>query len=485
MSHGFGLFGVQDSDCGSVTSGTAIATDGSGYTLTADGNPSATVTSTAGKILNAPLMSSTGPGTATDRNGNQITVNSSGVFTDTLGTTGLTVSGLGTPTSPLTFTYTAPSGASAAVKLNYSALSLQTAFACSGVAEYGPTTVNLVTSVTLPDDSPSNPDKYLITYEPTTGVTGKVTGRIASITLPTGGQITYAYTGGNNGVVCADGSAAGLTRTTPDGQWTYARTAGPGAAYTTTITDPQNNQTVIQFQGIYETQRQTYQGPIAPANLLQTVDTCYNGATVPCTGTAVSLPITQRSERITLPNGLICIHASTFNSFGLLTEQDDYDYGPSGSTPLMRRMTVAYASLGNNVHAFKQTVTVLDGGGNTISQTTYNYDQTAVTTTTGTPQHVSASGSRGNLTSVQYSVDATHTLTRNLTYYDTGMPKTATDGNGPQTTFNFSTGSCGNSFPTSLSLPLSLSRSFAWNCTGGVMTSLTDENGRFQLLYSG
>jgi hypothetical protein len=39
-------------------------------------------------------------------------------------------------------------------------------------------------------------------------------------------------------------------------------------------------------------------------------------------------------------------------------------------------------------------------------------------------------------------------------------------------------GACAGAFPTNVALPLSLSRSMAWNCTGAVMTSSTDENSK-------
>ena len=58
---------------------------------------------------------------------------------------------------------------------------------------------------------------------------------------------------------------------------------------------------------------------------------------------------------------------------------------------------------------------------------------------------------------------------------DTGNVYVATDVNGAQTTYTY--GACGNSFPTSVAEPLSLSRSIAWDFTGGVQTSITDENG--------
>ena len=59
----------------------------------------------AGRILNVPV-NTTGASTVTDRNGNQISVNSANVWTDTLGTTALTISG--TAPSPVSYTYTAP-----------------------------------------------------------------------------------------------------------------------------------------------------------------------------------------------------------------------------------------------------------------------------------------------------------------------------------------------------------------------------------------
>src|SRR5439155_5105940 len=124
----------------------------------------------------------------------------------------------------------------------YVSHTVKTNFGCSGIAEYGPTSLSLVDKITLPDSS-----FYRFTYEATPGFAGDVTGRLASVKLPTGGTISYAYSGGNNGITCADGSTATLTRTTPDGIWKYAHSES-GTAWTTTVTDPANNQTTINFQ---------------------------------------------------------------------------------------------------------------------------------------------------------------------------------------------------------------------------------------------
>ncbi len=426
---------------------TATATDGSGYTVNGNGS-SGTITSSSGTLLAAPINTPTGAGTATDRNGNQITVSSGGAFTDTLGSTALSVSG--TAPNPTTFTYTAPSGASASYTMKYTTYTVKTNFGCSGVSEYGPTSISLVSEIDLPDwNSTTNPNsKYVFAYETTPNDTHTphyVTGRLASVTLPTGGTISYSYSGGSNGIVCADGSTATLTRTTPDGTWTYAHTES-GTAWTTTVTDPQQNQTVLNFQGIYETQRQAYQGSSGTGTLLETVNTCYNGAASPCNSTTVSLPITQRTAITTLPvpgaSNVVSKNAATYNSSGMLTEVDVYAYG-SGAPPTspLRKTLITYAAL-TGISAFQQTVTVQNGSGSTLAQTTYNYDETTpVAAPSGTPQLTGPPGSRGNLTSIQRctltSSCNTSYVKSTMTYDTAGQLQTAKDPNGNMTTFSY------------------------------------------------
>jgi len=159
--------------CGSgpPSSGQGVATDGSGYTLSATGLASlayGTVYSSSGTTFNAPFFAagqapSAVAGSLVDRNGNEISSsvsNGTTTFTDTQGTTVLTTSG----SSPRTFTYTAPSGASASYTMSYVSYTVKTNFGCSGIAEYGPTSNNLVDRITLPDGS-----YYKFTYETTPG----------------------------------------------------------------------------------------------------------------------------------------------------------------------------------------------------------------------------------------------------------------------------------------------------------------------------
>jgi RHS repeat-associated protein len=484
--------------CAGVSNLNAVSTDGSGYTLQTTNGWSATIISRAGKVVSPPFQSESGVGNATDNNGNQITVSSSGVFTDTLGTTVLAVSqNAPGPTTPTTFTYTPPGGTNVAYTMNYTSFTVATNFGISGVVEYGATAVPLVSSIVLPDGT-----QYTFTYEATpstpssgacTPINGTyaancVTGRLATVELPTGGILRYAYSAGNNGIL-SDGSTATLTRTTPDGTWKYAHSES-GTAWTTTVTDPQTNQTVLNFQGIYETERQVYEGSTS-GTLLKTVFTCYNGNTTTstCDSTAITLPITQRSVFRQWPaGGLQSRHDTFYNAYGSVTEKDEYAYGSGAPGSIVRKTLTTYASLGNGIVNRPASVTLEDGSSNVKARTTYCYDEAtpsgtttcgatgAPTATSGTPQHVAVSGSRGNVTTIAYLVQGSTTLGKKFTYYDTGNVLTATDVNGAQSTYTYASSPCNNSFATSVSEPLSLTRSMIWSCTGGVETSATDEN---------
>ncbi len=477
IAHSFSfayIIGNPPSQCnlGSVYKYTETATtpDGSGYTMTATATPSAQIVARDGSNENPPLQSSSGAGTAIDRNGNEISASDSSgttTFTDTLGTSVLTASGLGTQASPLIYSWTNPSNNPSSIQVNYTNQIVRTNFGCSGVVEYYNASVPLVSSIILPDGA-----SYAFSYEPTPGYSGGVTGRLASITLPAGGTIYYNYSGGSNGINCADGSTPTLTRTTPDSTipWTYVEGSS--------VTDPEGNQTTYQFSGLYQTEMDAYQGSSGTGTLKTTVYTCYNGAAWPCNGGSVSLPITQISHTTKLPNGSSFLESqvsTTYNDYGLPTEIDNYDFGSGNVGALLRKTLISYASLGNNIVDLPSQVTVDNAGGTAVAETQYAYDQTSVVGTSGTPQHVSISGARGNLTTVTYSTSSSTTLSRAYTYFDTGLVDTETDVNGAQTSFTY--GDCGNSFPTTIALPQSLNETLAWNCTGGVVTSVAGPNG--------
>src|SRR6266542_1012254 len=152
------LINIIDNGCtGIVTQqGSGVLTDGSGLIVSVTETPSAKVTFPSGEVITPQLVaggSPSGNGNQTDGNGNQITSNTvSGTttFTDTLGTTALTITG--TIPNPVNYKYTAPSGAQAQVAVTYVAKAVQTAFNCPNISEYGPISNNLVDRITLPDN---------------------------------------------------------------------------------------------------------------------------------------------------------------------------------------------------------------------------------------------------------------------------------------------------------------------------------------------
>jgi YD repeat-containing protein len=428
-------------------------------------------------------LPTSGTFTVTDSNGDLLSATISGgttTFRDTVDGTesapALTATGAGTPSSPIVLTYTNPSGGSSSFRVNFSYRTVRTNFGCSGVGEYGPiSNTPLVSSISLPDGT-----SYTVNYEITVGHPEAVTGRIASITLPAGGTTAYDYNNSvnYNNITCADGSTATLSRTTPDGIWTYAHSEN-GTAWTTNITAPVDSlgnsaYTVLNFQGIYETQRQTYteQG----GTLLQTVYTCYgtqgNSAPAPpCNNTALSGTITQRAETRQWPNSLEAQTVSTYDwnstthiTYGLPTETDEYGYGQGAVGSLARKTTISYSGCGAGADVVDRPclVQIFDGSNALNGKTSNSYD------------------ANGNLLSATYTTQGSSTIGRSFTYNLTGTVATATDWNANQATYTYTPGtpSCNGAFPTSVSLSqsISLSRSMTWNCNGGVMTSETDLN---------
>ena len=225
-----------------------------------------------------------------DPNGNAITASTPGsstvpiTWTDSLSSTPVLTASVGGGWSYTDATGNAQSFQRTATQ-EYSIISN---FGCSGILEMS--YVNLgspgsdyeagvyPTTLTAPDNT-----TFHFTYEPVPGYATfngfpATTGRIASVQLPTGGSITYTYTGGNNGVNCYDGSVPVLTRTTPDGTWTYTHTPPSAGSVTSTtlVQDPTGNQTLYTFAGMLETERDIYQGPQGTATLISKTNTCYS-----------------------------------------------------------------------------------------------------------------------------------------------------------------------------------------------------------------
>jgi RHS repeat-associated protein len=464
---------MTDEDEGTVT-GNGSSSDGSGYVYNRlDG----TVRSRTGSIINPTYLGAQNTGSITDSNGNTVSNNGNGTFTDTLGTTPLTIGGGGNASSPRTFTYNvarqSDGSTTATVTMSYHTYTVATNFGCSDpfgnpIGNYGPLQNDLVDRITLADGT-----YYQFNYEDTPGVAGAKTGRLASVTLPTGGTINYQYSGGCNGNgLNGDGTTGSLYRVTSDGTRRYERSPVNGNATNTTLTDETgSNQTVYQFTitngSFYETHRQVYQGNVGSTALLDQ-QTCYNGSTTGCDGAAITLPVTQTQKTSSLNGGGQKQLIDLYNSAnGLLTSEKVYDGGA-----LLLTTTYSYVSPGR-----VSAVESRDASNQLISQITYGYDEGSLTTTSGIPQHNAASGPRGNQTSSHTWINSGGTLNTSTSYYDTGVPVSSSDPNGttqygydPAQAFNTST-----TLPTPSSGAI-LSTSASYDPTSGIALTNTGMN---------
>ncbi|WP_263415228.1 RHS repeat domain-containing protein [Terriglobus albidus] len=491
--HSFNNLTTTDSrDCGgTATSATGSSPDGA-YTITvAQGllvssvDPSGMTTlnggppiDTNGNILSfAPVA----PSSSTDNTGAVLTYQAS-YFPNA-------------STSSETFGYTDSNGNSQSVQTTYqqvTILAYNPTTHNGGNPIAGPWATSVPVKITYPDGT-----YYAFTYEPTPNHPGYVTGRLASVRLPTGGLISYTYFGGagNYGYIddaLGTQTTAGLIRTTSDGATTYTRTAFSGSPWqapnpytvaSTLIHDQQGNETIVDsnfgFTQYYETRRRVYSGA-ATGTPLSTINRCYNGTTGDCTAVStISMPITSIDLQTSLNGGSPSRTIQTYNANGLPTDLVEYDYGASNPT---RHTIINYAALGNNILDRQSSVTVQDGAGSQISQTTYEYDRYSLASTSpGLLGRQAVSGDRGNRTTVHRWVNTTGTTIDTYYHYDdAGQVVSSTDGRGNTTNFSYDPGtdSCLNS--TTLPTPSSgVPQSFTQGCDANtnLVTSSTDPNG--------
>jgi RHS repeat-associated protein len=426
------LFNYRPGFCGGPANPDGSSTDGSGYSLT----PDLVVHSYTGQTLNVPINPPAGSitsGNITDSNGNAITNNGNGTFTDTLGVTALTIGGFGKASSPLTLSYPvtlqSDSATTASATAYYKTYTVQTNFQCSGITEYGATNIDLMDHITLADAVGST---YSFTYEATPGVSGAVTGRLASITLPTGGTINYSYSGGcsSSGTgINADGTVGSLTRATSDGTRQYTRSSVNANATNTILQDEKGNQILYQFTinggFFFETHRQAYQGSIGATPLMD-LATCYSNTPyvvnlTNCDGMAISLPINSTTSYISY-NGGTALQA--FAEFGVTSPV------LTGTSFFVNGSTLGYSNISYYTLGGVSGVASYDGSSNLIAQTTYGYDETTPLTTSGIPQHSGVTGIRGNRTSSHVTTASGSTINTTTLYYDTGAPVSTTTPNG-------------------------------------------------------
>jgi RHS repeat-associated protein len=504
--------GPSSGSCGSgAGTGVILASDGSGYSMSIT-NGNLIVYDKNGNYWNGSCTYNGGCAltpTYYDPDGATISWSSSGgTVTDSLGTP--VVAGVPAPNeygevlpsfnSP-SISYNDANGNPQQYTFGYTTLNLASSFNCSGIMDFGANNYlgaiqrSMITSISMPGPSPA---QYAITYEPTYGMSGYYTGRVASITLPSGGTISYGYSGGNEGLNCAFGTTPTVTVTVNDnngniGTYTYtsslSTTSGiglpptlGGTNFTVTKTDPAGNQTVYSFSGEYQTQALYYQGA-ATGTPIKTVTTCYNGNLTSCAvpSSSPNEPITQTDVYTSFGSSSSDLVQTTYDTYGNVTSEIDMDYGnvgangqcASATAGVCKLTTTTYGSwngsgctaLGTIVGVPCDVKVTNNNTGAVLAETRYTYN------------------SAGHPTAVSQWVSGSTWLTTTNSFNSSGTLASTTDPNGNTTQYGYAaTGSGGCSglllTSTTYALPSVGSSSQTWNCNGGVVTSSTDVNGQ-------
>jgi len=418
------------------------ADDGSGWRLFVD--------STSGNVLYAVDQHGTtvNPNYSAgqlieDSNGNQLILGTNGVITDTAGRT-FDSGGL---------TYTDSSGTAQTIQVVTETVNFQTNLCQYSTAdtckELGPGTWTVPHQIILPGNNLT----YTINYS-STGF-----GEPSSITLPTGGQISWTWVAGGTG------GESVATRTETSGTQSYQWTYGYGAGNL----DPAGNETVPTCTYLsgggtndppcYITQMQYYQGSSA---LLKTVNTDFEAVGGP--GSSGFIPI--RETTTWNQQNLVTKTETDWDSVSVTgfgntqypvyvqnpIERREYDYGTGAPGALLRKTDYTYLHNGNstytglNILSATTSKKLYDGSGNLKAQTLYTYDPSSLTSTNNSaPNHdyttfPSTYFTRGNLAQTQQGLLAAGTwtyLNTTNTYDDLGNLLSSRDPAGHTTTFDY------------------------------------------------
>jgi RHS repeat-associated protein len=452
-------------------SSSGIATDGSGYVLDATGGSpynTYTVWDRAGNHGTVTGTKGVKITSFSDPDGSTITDTGSAI-TDTLGATFLSYA-FGSSGTPDTYSWHDITPTTRSVSVSYTQKTLQTNFLCPGIVDIPAASTYLPTGISLP-----NGDSYTIAYEQTPGHSGNVTGRISQITFSSGGYVAFTYTGGNNGINCNNSVVPTLTRTLYDKTsntttiHTYINSAG-------TVTDyypyaygnSNNNQTVYKFSGEFAVQVSEYSGS---TTLARQTTACFNRNFTNCSTATVVPPITQIDTYTQVGTTQPRLTENQYDSYGNVTQQLSYDWGagtPPLATKLLSSTSVPRGSwnstsqkcvpaVGNGIPCYTKTT---DPAGNTTAATYFTYD------------------ANGHLLTKQELVTSPSTYLTTTYGYTNGVLTSITEPNSANT--QFSNFVCNGVLPTTITYDPStgLSKSLAWNCDGGVLTSTTDDNGK-------
>ncbi len=469
-----------------------------------------------------------------DVNGNYITANSSGGYTDTMGRA-IPASGLSTTdysycsgslatSSAVVWNFPGPNGGTAQFKVCYAQFPINYTPTCAGYVQCygvgGPR--GQIQSIVLP-----NLTTWTFAFDET--------GALSNITFPTGGTISYTPTPSPNyhcfpgatTTVALQANASVLTRTVNanDGsgahQWLYdlSPMSGSNGGSQAIVTDPNGNDAVHTLTALptnqpnscslYETELDQYSGSHNnPAGLLRTTVTNYSAAwggsnvlygeaainVVPTSVTTTDVPAVRSTQVTkTWDSGVASSQEGTV-LYGDLMSESDYDF--TGSSPL-RTTNYSYMALsgpnaskylGWNLLSLPYTVQVESGSGAQTAYTYYGYDESSLQSSGVTEQKTTGVSYPGNQTSVHrwlngsavsqtpcsVSVSNGYLVSSNI-FYDTGEVQQSTDPCGYPITYQYSSTYFG-AYLTTVTNALGQSTTYTYDPNSGSVTSIQDPN---------
>lgn len=460
--------------CGS-SSATVTTSDGTGITATLTaGGVGGSMNVIVSALHNASgWVYTPNSGTVNDPFGNSVSItgtNPNDMFTDTLGASTAFTNVYGGLNGPIKYTDT--TGTQQTISMvNGTASTFQPLGSC-GTLNTG-RAVTPVSAINFPDETSIG-----LIWDANNG---GLDGLIKSVTLRTGGTISYTY-GATFGDVCDYAWAfSTLSRTTPDGTTSYSISYTQGNSYmTTTVLDPGKNKKVYVFLGtpnggsggslnfIQSVTRYQNTGTVASPvyTLVSSTSYCYN--TICGTSSIPNYPITQRDtyEYIGTGSTQVSHRVQTYDAYGdtLTTATTDSITGQTLTT------TTTYGSwngsscvaVGSNIVNKPCDVSISDGT-YTLSHVRYTYS------------------SEGFKTQIQQWTGLTW-LTSSATPNSNGTVATSTTLNGQITNYSYAatgSGGCNALLLTGTSTTVNgvnLTTGQTWDCNGAVILSKTDSN---------